>query len=220
MKICPKCKTNNEGDFCTNCGRDLSYIDNVSNANAYNYPCLPKGYSYSKSLNLKSGKTISLINVLAIVLMIVSIVINTIIFEFDDFSSRSFTYFVIDLTLGALIAIGGLMLGMLLQLIIYKAVGAGRIKLNVGLIVELSSEKAIKRNQYIFMQFFVMLFPIGLLCVFSIIYFNSFVFLALLINIANLIANIPILVYVFKCQNTSLVHFYKGSLSIFNKDIV
>ena len=180
---------------------------------------IPKGFHPEASMSFKVGKLALLTHLAIWVGAAVAIVTAFFIFDLETSTFRDVVVLiVVALAVHLLIFIGHKSVSLALHAITLRAFGGGKIHLHLGMLIEVYSDKPIKRNSYICAQLISEIIPLAILAVLTPVFWGESMYISLLIHGCGFLAALPITLFALKFDKTHLMHFDNGILDIYAHD--
>ena len=165
--------------------------------------------------NLKKGTFSIVANIASLLLFVASFIAIIVLFPMPTFGSVEMLPWLYKILLGFVLAVLGIIFSFLVKYLVFKTNDAGKIELHIGLIVEIYSQKPIKRSAYLLSDIIGIMVPIVVFGVLLIVSWGLVFLLALVIHVINFICGIPILVFAFNRPAGSYLKIEQGALCSF-----
>lgn len=167
------------------------------------------------SFKIKSGKFAILASVILLLLFVASIGMTLLIFDYDT-SSPTFWTNVQNSCLWLLVGIVSCVIAnMLFQFIFLKIYRVRKIGIHVGLLVEVCGKTGMKRNDFFGYHFLSNFIPFVVATFLTAFFWSDYMFILLISILGNMLAYIPVYVFVFKQKKNSSFIIEKGFLNVY-----
>jgi len=176
-------------------------------------------YNIKNSFSFK-GKFAVFANIIGVLIIIPILISVPFLFDFAPIGTPRFLIDLMQLSAFSIaILFGAVGLSQIIHIIFLKIGDGGKLKLHFGLLIEVYSQKPIKRNIYLIGQLLALFIPLAILCILVVFLWRHFTFLALIFHIATTtLGNLPIIVFLTKQSKKDFVHFQDKQLNILSLD--
>ena len=167
--------------------------------------------------NFKKGVFPILANIIGGAFMFLAIILLFYLFPMPKLGSEGFLPWISESLIGISVVLLFFVLNFLIKYIFFKIGDCGRVKLHIGLMIEIFSEKPLIKKSYILSEIVYLLFfglIILMLCFFqSLMWYLPVSFIA-----SNVLINVPVLIFLFRQPKNSYIMLTGGVLTSFKKN--